>query len=415
MKNEKLFTRNFTFLVLGQVSSLFGNYILKFALSMYVLELTGSASIFAGLLAAATLPTILLSPLGGILADRANRRNIMVTLDFLSGFAVLCAVLLFSEQNAIWIISALLIALSVLGAFESPTVQACVPQMHTGDNIVRANAVVNQVAAIAALIAPILGGILYAAFGLERIMPVSVACFFLTAVFECFIRLEYTKYTGNDGILRIIKSDFLTSMRFIFKEQTNILWVLLLAAAANFLLVGIISIGLPFIIRTVLGLSAAHYGTAQSVLGLSVIIGSISVSFLATRLKTSKLHWALIVVGAAMIPAGVVFLLPVGAMVKYIIVVLSTFVLQFAACIFSIFALSIIQQKTPNEMIGKIMAYVATITMCAQPLGQMVYGVLFDNFSDSLYLILILTGLITCIIGISSKRTFSNLDNQRVI
>jgi len=107
--------------------------------------------------------------------------------------------------------------------------------------------------------------------------------------------------------------------------------------------------------------------------------------------------------------------LPVGAMVKYIIVVLSTFVLQFAACIFSIFALSIIQQKTPNELIGKIMAYVATITMCAQPLGQMVYGVLFDNFSDSLYLILILTGLITCIIGISSKRTFSNLDNQRVI
>jgi len=415
MKNEKLFTRNFTFLVLGQVSSLFGNYILKFALSMYVLELTGSASIFAGLLAAATLPTILLSPLGGILADRANRRNIMVTLDFLSGFAVLCAVLLFSEQNAIWIISALLIALSVLGAFESPTVQACVPQMHTGDNIVRANAVVNQVAAIAALIAPILGGILYAAFGLERIMPVSVACFFITAVFECFIRLEYTKNTGNDGILRIIKSDFLTSMRFIFKEQTNILWVLLLAAAANFLLVGIISIGLPFIIRTVLGLSAAHYGTAQSVLGLSVIIGSISVSFLATRLKTSKLHWALIVVGAAMIPAGVVFLLPVEAMVKYIIVVLSTFVLQFAACIFSIFALSIIQQKTPNELIGKIMAYVATITMCAQPLGQMVYGVLFDNFSDSLYLILILTGLITCIIGISSKRTFSNLDNQRVI
>ena len=415
MKNEKLFTRNFTFLVLGQVSSLFGNYILKFALSMYVLELTGSASIFAGLLAAATLPTILLSPLGGILADRANRRNIMVTLDFLSGFAVLCAVLLFSEQNAIWIIGALLIALSVLGAFESPTVQACVPQMHTGDNIVRANAVVNQVAAIAALIAPILGGILYAAFGLERIMPVSVACFFITAVFECFIRLEYTKNTGNDGILRIIKSDFLTSMRFIFKEQTNILWVLLLAAAANFLLVGIISIGLPFIIRTVLGLSAAHYGTAQSVLGLSVIIGSISVSFLATRLKTSKLHWALIVVGAAMIPAGVVFLLPVEAMVKYIIVVLSTFVLQFAACIFSIFALSIIQQKTPNELIGKIMAYVATITMCAQPLGQMVYGVLFDNFSDSLYLILILTGLITCIIGISSKRTFSNLDNQRVI
>ena len=50
---DKLFTRNFTFLILGQVSSLIGNYTLKFALSMYVLEQTGSASIFATLLAVA--------------------------------------------------------------------------------------------------------------------------------------------------------------------------------------------------------------------------------------------------------------------------------------------------------------------------------------------------------------------------
>lgn len=76
--SEKLFTKNFTLLVLGQVSSLFGNFILKFALSMYVLEVTGSATVYAGILAIATIPTILLSPLGGILADRANRRNIMV-------------------------------------------------------------------------------------------------------------------------------------------------------------------------------------------------------------------------------------------------------------------------------------------------------------------------------------------------
>ena len=56
---QKLFTRNFTFLILGQISSLVGNYTLRFALSMYVLEQTGSASIFAGLLALALLPTIL--------------------------------------------------------------------------------------------------------------------------------------------------------------------------------------------------------------------------------------------------------------------------------------------------------------------------------------------------------------------
>ena len=63
---KTLFNRNFTFLILGQASSLLGNYGPKFALSMYVLERTGSASVFAGMLAP-MLPTILLSPFGGFL------------------------------------------------------------------------------------------------------------------------------------------------------------------------------------------------------------------------------------------------------------------------------------------------------------------------------------------------------------
>ena len=57
---EKLFTKNFSLLIFGQLTSLFGNFILKLALSMYVLEVTGSAAIFAGILSAATIPTILL-------------------------------------------------------------------------------------------------------------------------------------------------------------------------------------------------------------------------------------------------------------------------------------------------------------------------------------------------------------------
>lgn len=102
---EKLFSRNFTMLILGQVSSLFGNVILKFALSMYVLDTTGSAAVFAGILAFAAVPSIVLSPLGGILADRANRRNIMVGLDLLSGISVLATALLFAAAPCIgWIL-----------------------------------------------------------------------------------------------------------------------------------------------------------------------------------------------------------------------------------------------------------------------------------------------------------------------
>ena len=151
---SRLFTRNFTLLLLGQLFSLIGNGALKFALSMYVLEETGSAAVFGTLLAVSMVPTILLTPFGGVLADRANRRSIMVGLDLTSGAAVLAACAAFSAGRGLAVTAALLIVLSVLGAFESPTVQACVPQMLSGDNVLRGNAAVNQAAAVTGLAVP---------------------------------------------------------------------------------------------------------------------------------------------------------------------------------------------------------------------------------------------------------------------
>ena len=286
---QKLFTKNFVLLILGQLTSLFGNFILKLALSMYVLELTGSAAIFAGILSIATIPTIVLSPLGGILADRANRRNIMVALDGLTGMSVLCATLLLSESNALTVISVLLVILSVLGAFETPTVQACIPTMLQGDNIMKGNAVVNQVASLSYLVAPMLGGVLYAVFGLKPVMYASVVCFFITALFECFIKLSYQRSESKGGILSVVKQDFLSSMRYISKEQTNIAKMLLLTAFSRFFVMGITIVGLPFIVRTVLGLNAQYYGAAESSLAIATILGSVAAGLLAKKLKIHKL------------------------------------------------------------------------------------------------------------------------------
>lgn len=97
----KLFHRNFSLLIAGQASSLLGNGILDFAMSMYVLEKTGSAAVYAGFLTASMIPSILFSPLGGILADRGNKRNIMAGLDFLAGLGVLTAAVFMREENSL--------------------------------------------------------------------------------------------------------------------------------------------------------------------------------------------------------------------------------------------------------------------------------------------------------------------------
>ena len=401
---ERLFTKNFTLLVLGQVSSLFGNYILRLALSMYVLELTGSAAVFAGLLSAATIPTILLSPFGGILADRADRRNIMVALDAMTGTAVLCAALLLSDRRALVVIGALLVLLSVLGAFETPTVQACIPSMLTGDNIIRGNAVVNQTASISYLTAPLLGGIFYSAFGIKPVMYASVLCFFVTAFLECFIRLDYRPAGFGGNALAVAKADFLDSVRFIGKERRDILRILLLAALSRFFVMGVTLVGLPFLVRTVLGLDARYYGAAESVLAVAVIAGSMAAGVLAGKIQKGGLSAMLAAVGLCIVPAGLAFLLPAGTGVRYAVLVAAFCGMQIAISMFSIYAVSMIQQGTPEYMIGKVMAYTSAITMCAQPAGQMVYGFLFDGCKEAVWLVLIPTGVIVCGIGMAVGR-----------
>ena len=74
------------------------------------------------------------------------------------------------------------------------------------------------------------------------------------------------------------------------------------------------------------------------------------------------------------------------------------------------FMLSLAQGRTPSHLLGKMTAYIMTLTMCAQPVGQALYGVLFDRFAGSLYLPLIATALIAAAIGLASRGLFARLE-----
>lgn len=415
---EKLFNRNFTLLLLGQVFSLIGNYTLKFALSMYVLEQTGSASIFAGLLAVATVPQVLLAPIGGLLADRLNRRNMMVALDAFSGTAVFLTLLGIcgfhgihwfhgtswahlpgQEGPTLLLIGILQVVLGILGAFESPTVQACVPQMQTGENLLKGNAAVSQVQAVAGLVTPFLGSLFYTAVGIRPVLAVCAACFFLTALLECFIRLRFLRRPGGQKIRQILRQDLGESKDFLLKKRPEVFRLLLLAALASFFVVGTAVVGLPFLVRNVLGLSAGHYGAAESLMGGASVIGALTVGLLAGRLQKNGLQSLLIMAGAVLIPAGAAFLLPLSVIVRYLLLLACFCIAQAVCSMFSVLALSMIQESTPEHLTGKIMACVIALSTCAQPAGQVVYGLLFDLFSESVWPVLLPTAAALMALG----------------
>lgn len=401
---SKLMTRNFALLLLGQVFSLLGNGALRFALSMYVLEKTGSAAVFGTLLAVSMVPTILLTPFGGVLADRINRRTIMVGLDLASGTAVLIAAAAFGEGRGIAVTAALLVVLSVLGAFESPTVQACVPQMLSGENVLRGNAAVNQVAAVSGLVTPFLGSLLYAAFGVRPVLAGAGVCFLVTAALECFIHLPDMVPGQKQSLGEILREDLLGSARFLARGRREVLDLLLFAAVVGALVSGVAIVGLPYLIRTSLGLSAQLYGAAESAMGLAALLGGVAAGLLAVRLPFRRLHWLVAAVGVCALLGGGALLLPVGAMGQYGVLVPVYCVAQACACTFSIFAVSAIQQKTPENMTGKVMACVSTISMCAQPLGQAVYGLWFDASPG--WLVLSVTGIAIFALGAGAGKLF---------
>ena len=82
MQKTKRFGKDFILVIIGQIISLFGNAVLRFALPPYLFDQTGSPTLLGLVSAGSFLPMVVLSPVGGIVADRVNKRNIMVVLDF---------------------------------------------------------------------------------------------------------------------------------------------------------------------------------------------------------------------------------------------------------------------------------------------------------------------------------------------
>ena len=378
MKRERLFTPNFTLLILGQVSSLFGNCALRFAAGMYILEFTGSAGTYSLITALSMLPTIVLSPIGGVLADRADRRAVMVALDSLSALTALLGAVWLSNGGGLAAVGTLLVLLSALSAFESPTVQACVPQMLDGDNIMRGNAVVSGVNSISSLIAPFLGAAAYSALGLRSVTAAAAGCFALTAAIECFIRLGAAPPPEKRRIAGVVRGDLAESWRFLRREQAPVLKLLLIAAGVSMILTGVMVVGYPYLVRTVLALTPGHYSVAESAAGAAAILGGLLVGVLAGRLKPSRMHRLITAAGTALLPAGLMFALPAPARAVFAVTVASFSLAQLVCSMFSICAMTEIQSRTPERLTGKVMAFVYTLSLCAQPLGQVVYGALFD-------------------------------------
>ena len=216
---QTLFGKDFTLVVIGQIISLFGNAILRFALPLYLLRETGSSSLFGAVTACSFIPMILFSLVGGVLADRMNKRNIMVGLDFGTAGLILIFYLLHGLMPIVPLMIVCLMVLYGISGTYQPSVQASIPVLVEREQLMQANAVINMVSTLSSLLGPVIGGVLFGTWGLTPILLVSIGCFISSAVMEIFIRIPVERQQTREGLFSIIRGDLRESWRFVHDEN----------------------------------------------------------------------------------------------------------------------------------------------------------------------------------------------------
>ncbi len=403
---KRLFSKDFVMVVIGQIVSLFGNATVRFALPLYLLNQTGSSALYGAVTACAFIPAILLSPVGGIVADRVNKRNIMVALDFFSAAVITVFTLLMGGANLVVLMTVTMMLLyGIAGAYQ-PSVQASIPALVSPDRFMEANSIINSISSIASLLGPALGGVLYGLWGLKAVLWVCVACFFLSAVMEIFIRIPFVKQDVGGGIWRTVREDLAGSVRFIRREKPVVWKVVLLLCGINLFLSSMIIVGLPYIVTEVLGLGEALYGFAQGALAAGGLAGGMAAGIFAGRLDIKRSGGLLIAGAGCVFPMGIAGLLFSSAMAVYMVITVCCFLIMVFATVFSVQVMSFIQAQTPQNLVGKVIAVVLTVAMCAQPLGNALYGVLFELCRGMESVAILFAGAVSLLIALGARNLF---------
>lgn len=403
---RKGFSKDFNLMVIGQIISILGSALLRFALSLYVLDITGRADLFAVLFAISSVP-ILLAPLGGAVADRFNRRNLMVIFDFTSSIIVFTFfVMLTIGNSSVLLIGVVMVLLSLVSAMYAPAVMASIPVLVEEEKLEQANGIVNGIQALSNVAAPVLGGILYGLIGLKVLVVVSGVFFFISAILEMFIHIPFMQREQDGHIIPTLVNDLKEGFSYVVK-QSFIFKCMILAALLNLILTPLFVVGVPIILRVTMQSSDTLYGVGMGLIDFATILGALSMGYFAKKMGISNLYSWIFITALLIVPMAIAvtpLLLNIGYYPSYILFVLSALLIAMIMTIISIYVITLVQKETPNEHLGKVMAIIIAVSQCMAPIGQIIYGLLFEAFSVKVYIPILMICIAMIVMAIATKR-----------
>lgn len=383
-----LLTRNFVLLWQGQLVSHLGNQAFLIATTFYVLEATGSATLVAGAMMAATIPLVIVGPIAGTVADRHSRRSILVYADFLRAIAIsgLGLVLLWQpDLTPRHIVLIIVVAAfnGIMSALFAPAFQALVPDLVPRDRLATANSINQMSTQTSTLVGQALGGVLYVAWGPAVLLLFDALSFAYAGIATWFLPADRAvpQVTTN---LRLVFQRYATDtgagMAYVWR-RTGMTAVLGIFAGVNCLFMPVFVL-LPFYTRELLGAGPEWYGFLLSGSGVGALAGSVAAGVLLPKLRA---HAALVRICLAGVAAGVLLL----AATASTWLALAAFVAIGAlSSILNVTVITAFQSAVPPTVRGRVMALVIALSTAAVPIGMGLGGVLGDRWRSSLHLVL---------------------------
>jgi predicted MFS family arabinose efflux permease len=359
--------RDFRVLWLGACTSSIGTWMQKVAQSWLVLELTDSASYLALDAFLGELPILLFTLIGGVVADRRDRRRLLLAsqvVQMASAFAL--AALVVGGWVQIWHVLGLSFLTGCAQAFGGPAYQSLVPSLVHKDHLPNAVALNSIQFNIARIIGPLLAGVTLHSLGIASCFTINGLSFLVVIAALLSLRTPQTAPAGQ----RRMRDELRTGLVFV-RDHAAVRTLTMLALVSTFLGVPLLTF-LPVFARHVFHEGVGQYSQMMAWSGVGAVAGALLVAWLG---RFARMGRSALVVMVVLGVLTVAFTLTRDLRVSYVLLAVTGAALMIA---FSLLT-SLVQLIAPNEMRGRVMSIYMVAFRGGMPLGSLVTGLAIDR------------------------------------
>lgn len=373
---------NFLLLITGRLIASLSSSIFAFALSLYVLDLTGSATIFSTVLSFSIIPGIFVNLFGGALVDRFNKKKIIVISDLLSGI-VMCAFAytFFRSSPGIPTIIGFTIFISIIQSYYGLAMLSAIPEIIEQEKVSQANAYLQIMSTLLGIIGPVLGALAYKAFGMKFIILFDTVAYFISATMAIWMRFNLITPEKKAGTYL---EDMREAALYLFEHKT-LRFLLVICVIMNAVYLPMIMLVMPFINYQVIKVSGFQLSLIEAAWAIGGTLGGIYVSTRKATQPIIKKLFVLLSIQSVLLLLWTFPALPaLTGLNKNQITFIFCSILAVTGLlnmIQNIPVLTHFQLRIPEHLRAKVLGFINVASMLSLPLGMWVFGILLGIFS----------------------------------